>query len=47
MKKAAMTPTPSNVGTTRCCGTRMRFSDTVGTVLIINSATMLIQTALR
>ena len=29
---------PSKVGTTRWCGTRIRFSDTVGTLLIISSA---------
>ena len=47
MKKPAKTPTPSRLGITRCGGMRMRFSDTVGTVLTINSAALLIQTAFR
>src|ERR1700736_619279 len=44
--RPANTPIPSNVGNTRSCGIRMGFNDTVGTRLIISSATPLIQTAL-
>ena len=40
------TMTPSNVGITRWFGMRISFSDTVGTRLIISSATPLIQSAL-
>src|SRR5580765_6654130 len=42
-----MTPIPSSVGITKWCGIRMRFNDTVGTVLTIISAMPLIHTALR
>src|ERR1700756_2283124 len=47
VRNAVATPKASNVGITMWCGIRIRFSDTVGTLLTINNAIPVIVTALK